>query len=260
MIRLLPILLLLPACKRPPEAPAELNDLSRYLYAAWGAEDEAEREVGFENLVTFLSDVDLEDNLQDRAWELEPIQEADLWDIRWPEEQDPANVLGVAVARQSIHPPTQHARMQIEADQLPAEPSANEYIRTFDVADPSCFVDQSCDPLLTENEITRQNLLISVTFTLYKDFRWVETENGPALFARSYVDQVWEGNSGGSSIIQSYSCDIWLPDGGDGSWRFQTLWSESEVGGAGEAATIAVLKSSIDNIFETGDEAITELF
>ncbi|MCO4743383.1 MAG: hypothetical protein KC912_01255 [Proteobacteria bacterium] len=259
MIRLLPLLILLPACKRPPEAPAELDDLSRYLYRSWGAEDEAEREVGFSNLIAFLETIDMEDNLQDRAWELTPVNEDDLWDIEWPTEQDPAATLGVAVARQSVYPPLDHATLQIEEDQLPAEPSANEYVRTFDV-DPTCFLDETCNPLFSVNQVQRQNLLISVDFTLYKDFRWVETDNGPALFARSYVDQVWEGNSGGSSIVQSYSCDIWLPDGNGTTWRYQTLWSESEVGGASDSMTIATLKASIDNILETGDEAIEELF
>lgn len=260
LLRLLPLLVLLPACKRPPEAPAELNDLSRYLYRVWGAEDPAEREVGLANLTTFLSDVDLEDNLQDRAWELTPIEEEDLWDIRWPEERNLSDVLGIAVARQSAFEPRDHALIQILDDQLIAEPSANEYTRAFDVADPSCFPDQECDPIFTVNNVQRQNLVIHVDFVLYKDFRWVDTDNGPALFGRSFVDQVWPGDSGNSAIQQSYAGDVWLPDGDGGSWRFQTLWSESDVGGASDSLTIATLKSSIDNIFETGDEAITELF
>lgn len=259
MIRLIPLLLLLPACKRPPEAPAELNDLSRYMYAAWGSDNDADREVGMANLITFIEDVDLGANLQDRSWELEPITEEDLWDIDWPTERNPADVLGVAVARESIHPPTDHARLQIETDQLDAEPSANSYTRTFDVSDPSCFLDQSCNPIFTVNDVTRQNVLISVTFDLYKDFRWVETDNGPALFARSYVDQVWTGANGNNSILQSYSCDIWIPDGEGTAWRYQTLWSESDVA-ASDALTIATLKGSIDNILETGDEVITDKF
>ncbi|TNE87678.1 MAG: hypothetical protein EP330_17540 [Deltaproteobacteria bacterium] len=256
MIRYLPVVLVLVACKKPPEAPAELDELSRYLYGSWGAEDAAEREVGIANLITFMADVDLNGNVQDRSWELTPITEAELWDINWPQERNPADVLGVSVARETDFEPADHAGLQILADQLELEPSASAYTRRFvEVSDPSCFVDGSCDPLFTENDVTRQNALISVDFVLYKDFRWVETENGDALFARSYVDQVWEGNSGSSRINQSYSCDLWIPDGQGGGFRYQTLWSESDTAGS-DAVTIAVLKSSIDNILETGDEVL----
>lgn len=254
MTRFAPWFLVLSACKAPPEAPAELNELSRYLYASWGSEDPAEREVGIANLVTFMQDVDLGGDVQDRSWELTPVEEADLWDITWPDERDPADVLGVSVARKTDFPPLAHAGLQILPDQLPMEPSATAYTRRFvEVDDPTCFLDKSCDPLFTENDVTRQNLLISVDFLLFKDFRWVETEAGDALFARSYVDRVWEGNSGSSRILQSYSCDIWVPDGEGGGFRYQTLWSESDVAG-GDSTTIAVLKASINNILETGDE------
>ena len=248
----------LAGCTRPPEAPAELNELSAYLYRSWGAENEAEREVGLDSLIDFLEGVDLEGALNDRSWELTPLTPDDLWDIRWPEERDPADVLGVAVARQSTWAPDAHAMLQIQEDQLPAEPSANSYVRSIDISDPTCFPEQSCEVIFTVNEVTRQNLLISVDFTLYKDFRWVETSRGPAMMGRSYVDQVWVGNGGNNSILQSYSCDIWLPDGNGGAWRYQTLWSESDVA-ASDALTIATLKASIDNILETGDEVITEM-
>ena len=261
MNRLLPLLLIgSVACKRPPEAPQELDELSAHLYWSWGQEDAAEREVAVANLMAFLEGIDRSGNLQDRAWELSPVTEEDLWDVRWPEERNPADVLGVSVARDSDYSPEQHAWLQIQVDQVPAEPSANAYTREFlDVDDPECFLDGSCDPLFTLNDVTRQNVLISVTFDLYKDFRWVETEHGPALFARSYVDQVWTGDGGNNSILQSYSCDLWMPDGDGGSWRYQTLWSESDVSSS-EALTIATLKSSIDNILETGDEVLAEQF
>ena len=146
---------ILPGCTRPPEAPAELNDLSAYLYRSWGAENAAEREAGLDSLLSFLEDVDLEGALNDRSWELTPLAPEDLWDIRWPEERDPADVLGVAVARQSTWPPEAHALLQIQEDQLPAEPSANSYTRQFDLSDPNCFPGQSCETIFTTTSPSR---------------------------------------------------------------------------------------------------------
>jgi len=252
--------LIVAACKKPPEAPKELNELSTYLYQEWDNEDPALMEAGLANLHAFLEDEDLEAGIMDRSWELEPITRSNVSDIPFPEDADPKNTLGVAVAYRSTWPVDDHALLQLEEDQLPAEPSAKVYSRTFpDESKPRCFLDQSCDPLATVNDIERQNLLLSVVMVLYKDFRWIETDRGAAVAARSWLAESFEGENGSSNIVQSYSVDIWLPVGKK-VWRYQTLWSESEVAGASDAATIGTLKSSIDRAMETADEAIEELY
>jgi hypothetical protein len=254
------VALLVSACKTPPEAPKELNELSTYLYEEWDNEDPAVMEAGLINLHNFLKNVDLEAGIMDRSWELEPITRAHVSDISYPKDVDPKNTLGVAVSFESEWPIDDHARLQIEKDQLPAEPSAKVYTRTFpDDAKPACFLDQSCDPLVSVNDIERQNLLLSVVMVLYKDFRWIETDRGSAVAARSWLEESFEGQNGSSNIVQSYSVDIWLPVGKKVR-RYQTLWSESEVAGASDAATIGTLKSSIDRAMETADEAIEELY
>jgi len=248
------------ACKKPPEAPRELNELSTYLYREWDNEDPAVMEAGLENLRAYLDGEDLEAGILDRSWELEPISRADVADIPYPDGANPKNTLGVGVSYASAWPTEDHALLQLEKDQLPAEPSAKVYTRSFPDEDkPACFLDQSCNPLASVNDIERQNLLLSVVMVLYKDFRWVETERGPAVAARSWLEESFEGENGSSNIVQSYSIDVWLPVGKK-TWRYQTLWSESEVAGASDAATIGTLKSSIDRAMETADEAIEELY
>lgn len=247
-------------CKKPPEAPKELNDLSTFLYREWDNEDPAVMEVGMDNLHAYLKKQDLSAGILDRSWELESPTKDDISDIAYPKDADPKNTLGVAVGYESLWPIEDHATLQTESDQLAAEPSAKVYERTFpDDKDPLCFVDQTCDPLVTVNDIERQNLLMSVSMVLYKDFRWVETEQGPAFISRSWLEESVDGESGSSRIVQSYSVDAWIPKGKT-AWRFQTLWSESEVAGASDTATIATLKSSIDKAMETGDEAIEDFY
>ena len=140
-------------CKRPPEAPQELDDLSRYLYREWDNEDEAVVAVGLDNLKAFLRDVDLTKPVLDRSWELEPVKPRDVDDVDHP-KRDPARTLGVAVAYRSTWPIDDHARLQIEPDQLIAEPSAALYDRRFPgVSDPDCFLSQDCNPMSTENDV-----------------------------------------------------------------------------------------------------------
>jgi hypothetical protein len=247
-------------CKKPPEAPKELNELSTYLYREWDNEDPAVMEVGLENLYAFLKKQDLEAGILDRSWELTSPSKADVSDIPFPKGVHPKDTLGVAVGYLSPWSIQDHATLQTEADQLIAEPSAKVYDRSFpDDDDPLCFVDQSCDPLVSINDIERKNLLISVVMVLFKDFRWVETERGSAFISRSWLAESFDGENGSSRVVQSYAVDCWLPDGKK-VWRYQTLWSESEIVGASDAATIATLKSSIDKAMETADDAIEQLY
>ena len=247
-------------CRKPPEAPQQLDELTKFLYQEWDNEDPAVMEAALENLYNLLKKEDLEAGILDRSWELTPISKDVVSDIPYPDGANPQNTLGVAVGYISPFKIKDHARLQTEGDQLIAEPSAKVYERTFpEDDDPLCFLDQSCDPLVTENDIERQNILMTVQMILYKDFRWVETERGTAFISRSWLDRSWDGENGKSRVVQSYSIDCWLPVGKE-IWRFQTLWSESEITGASDTATLATLKSSIDKAMETGDEAIEELY
>ena len=248
------------ACRRPPEAPEALDELTRYLYAEWDNEDPRVLAAGLDNLRLQLDDVDYDGALQDRSWELTPMNAASVSDVPHP-DRDPQNTLGVAVTFQSVWPGTDHARLQTEADQTVTEPSAATYDRTFpEVDDPGCFVDAGCEVLVTENLVERQNLIISVQGTLFKQFRWSELEDGEMAFiSRSWIAEPWVGDNNNNTIWQSYSIDVWLPGPG-GARRFQTLWSESEVGGASDSILITTVKVSTDDIFEAGDAAIETLY
>ncbi len=250
--------LALSGCKRPPEAPAELDELSRYLYREWGNEDPEVISAGLENLRAFLQDVDMDDNVMGRSWELSPISSDDVSEVPRPADRNPSDTLGVAVTTLSEWPVSDHVMLQIETDQTITEPAAEFYERTF-LTDEVCFVPSECEFLETSNDITRNNLVMSVDMTLYKNYRWVSLESGDALISRSYLDQSWEGSKGKSTIWQSFSIDVWISKGNE-TIRYQTLWSESDVANASDSIEIGTVKSSTDNIFDAGDDAIEELF
>jgi hypothetical protein len=165
------------------------------------------------------------------------------------------------VAYESVWPIADHAMLQLEADQRITEPSADIYDRTFPVEkDPTCFLDQSCQPLATVNDVERNNAILKIRGLLYKNYRWVElNENRTAIISQSYLQDSWVGEAGKSTIWQSYSIDVWLPKGGK-TWRFQTLWSESEVANVGDNLLMGVVKASTDDIYKAGDDAIESLF
>ncbi|MBT3217957.1 MAG: hypothetical protein HN348_02620 [Proteobacteria bacterium] len=254
------ILISLLGCKKPPpEAPKELNELSRYLFREWDNEDPLVMQAGVENLRDFLADLDLEGKVNDRSFTLDPIREDDL-DVDHP-DRDPEDCLNVSVARKSEWPVDDHAQLQIESDQTPTEPTAKDYLRTFPKEDdPDCLPDHDCGVLETVNDIRRENLLMSISFELFKDFRWVELDGEEdALVARSWIDQSWAGDNGKNWVYQSFSVDIWIASN-DAAWRYQILSSETEVGVDDEDVVAGFLKGSIDNIMKKGDKAIETLY
>jgi len=261
MIRLSVIFGVIVGCQAPEPAPTELSDLSRYLFREWANPNPEVMADGVENLADMLADVNLTDGVMERSWTLRDIAIRDLHDVDWNRSRNPSDALGLGIAYASIWPVDDHSRMQTEADQLPAEPSATHYARTFpETTHPKCLVDASCPTLVTQSEITRKNILMTLDFELYKDIRWVATQRGDALAARSWIDRTWRGESGNTALHQSYSIDIWIP-AGDGAWRYQTLWTESDVGlSTSDELVLATVTSAIDHAVHVQDEAIEALF
>lgn len=252
----------------PPEAPTELNDLSRYLYREWDAEDARTRSAGMANLDAFLSTVDVtSDALDDRTWTLTDLEEDDVATITRP-DRPLEDCFGIGMAYGSRWPASDHARLQIEADQVPTEPTAERYERTItNVDDPACFVDQSCERIDTSNDMRRKTALYSVDSILFKNFRWVTYTDADGVehasfYSRSWYDQPWPGDNEKTTVWQSYSIDVWIDRGDGTAWRYQTLWNETEIGGfpiSDDLAT-ATVRPGTNDTFEAGDAAIGTLF
>ncbi|MCO4773464.1 MAG: hypothetical protein KDA24_25755 [Deltaproteobacteria bacterium] len=256
----------LAGCEPPPEAPTELSDLSRYLYREYNDEDERVMQAGARNMYDFLSTLDLEGERSDRSFEPEDLQDEDVADITRP-DRPLENCLPLGIGGVSRHPIENHALLMIQPDQTEAEASANFYDRSFpETSDPTCFLDRTCDLIVTVNDAERQNLLLKVQFILFKNFRWVEIldEDGEherwAIVARSWFEQEWEGESGENALLQSYASDLWFENDDGTVWRYQTLWSESRTTPAAEDnVVLGILRTSIDGSFGRADNAIDTL-
>lgn len=246
-------------CSPPPDAPSELNELIHFIYREWEHEDPRVLGGAVENLEAFIlsSRLHPDDSLLDRSFSVKPLSKEDLHSIKRNEERDPALTSGVAVARASPHSVELHALLQTDDDQGPAEPSAKTYVRHF-TTDRECFRNATCDVLRTENEVTRQNLAMSVDMLLYKDFRWVAMEGDrKAMIARSWTPQSYASGDN-AAIHQSYSLDMVLPLSTGQTWRMQVVYSET-VGIIGtEEMQRWVVNSSTDDGLKAADEVISE--
>jgi hypothetical protein len=266
------LLSLLIACKPPPEAPAELDDLSRYLYREWGDEDERVQASGLANLEAFLAGIDegkgltKDTGIQQRSWTLPLLTEDDVADLPSRPDRSLDGMIALGVAKFTPYAIDCHALLQVQSDQLPAEGTATDYTRTFPGrTDGSCFPDQSCPVLETSNDVRRKNLLIAARFQLLKDFRWVTVDDADggthrAFYSRSWLPDSFPGEAEGDMMWQSYSIDLWTERPTGGTWRYQVLWSETDTGvDAGTDIELGVIKSGTDGVLSDGDKAIVEL-
>jgi hypothetical protein len=252
-------------CTAPPEAKEDLDNLSRFLYAEQERASDPVLADALLALETMLVAVpDLRGVPDARSWTLDRLTEEDVATLDVRPDRDPALAPGVGVAYRSVWPILDHARVQTETDQRPFEESApDHYDRAFpDDEDPTCFlqdpVPDGCRVLETFNDATRKNLLMEVTFELRKDIRWVPLdEDRRAMLSRSWYEQSWPGKKENVMVWQSYSIDTWIEQPDGETVRFQTLWSESDVGiEISDSAVVATVKSGINALFQNLDDAI----
>ena len=236
--------------------PQSLDEALSQTFRSFESESE-DLSVGAEVIAGVLADVDLTSNdLEDRSFSVEALIEEDLADVPHP-DRSPDAAPGIVVARRSDFALDAHVGLQQMADQTPIEPgSPDHYDRTFTEGE-ACFADDGCAALRTTNDVTKKNLLMEVSYTFDKDFRWVETEAGTAMVARSWLpESVW---GSGGSILQAYTVEVWIPDG-DGTVRMISLWNETELTSVSVSDDLEMTftRAGMDDVLRAADDWLAE--
>lgn len=247
----------------PPDAPDDLDALTHFLYREWNNQTPSVMEDGVAKLDTLLNALPLDGGVGGRSFRVTELTRDDLHDVAWPSDRNPKNAIGSCVARRSKWPIEDNARFIGESDQLDAEPTAKSYVRTFlDPMDPACFIDGTCPVLLTDNDIKRENTLITVEFTLHKLLRWVPlVTTRRAIAARSYIDHEFKGSKSGTSLKQSYSIDVFLGQDDGSTVRYQCSWAETDINLAvDEDLQLSVLVSATNDALAATDDAIEKRY
>ena len=266
-MRLLLLLLLLSACAPLPEAPDELDELSRYLFREWHNEDPRVMQAGLRSVEEALGGLDLDADRITRSFEVPDLDEQDVADIEPPEGVELHKMIGVGLGRRTAWEPVWHAHLATESDQAPAEPSSTEYERSFvDPEDPSCFPERECDSLITMNRILKSNILYTAWIDMWKEFRWFDVTDDrgrdtgrDAVVSRVWIPEVAEGESGNSFIYQTYAMDLLLHSESEGPVRLMANWSHTSLTDD-ETLVRPVIRIAMDELMEQTDVTIQELF
>jgi len=303
---------LLCGCQASPPANPSFNDAIQFAFREFETEEPARLAFALRQLereVYLAVDVSDEDDL-DRSLSPAGLTEDDLVGLEHP-ERDPGLAIPIAVAKLSEFMLSDHQRLPLLADQRPIEPgSPTFYERSFLEGD-SCWLESShnsssgdsgdelnCHFLRTLNNLTKENVLLTITYVLSKDYRWVDlalpepaAEVDPeaaveeprwAFVARSWTRERAANDEDNRSIEQSYSFEVWLPRNGrgfvrdgseqnadDGTWstdstgggalRMMSVWAEADIGAELSDAVVAyATRGGIDDIFDAQENWLSE--
>jgi len=243
--------------KAPPQANPQFSDAAVYVFRVFDGEaaDLAYGVRALEEQIYLGMDVEAS-NPRDRA--LTPARLTDE-DIALLEHTDalPEDALPVAVAGISTYDIPGHALIPLLEDQRVVEPySPNFFERHFLEGTEECWYDRGCEVLVTWNDLIKENILMTVPYDFYKDFRWIDlnlpdpadvppgeeavNEGDPrwGFVARSWMTEVGEGVNGNTHILQAYTIEVWIPRDGQGFVRDGTEenvddgeWTADSTGG-----------------------------
>lgn len=278
-------------CEAAPEANPEFSDAAQFIFRQFETSREADLAFAARTMEGDLyATLDLwAESSRDRALTPAELGEEDVADIAHP-DRDPGLCVPIAVARVSPHALDAHATYPLLTNQVPVEPSSpDHYDRTFVDGTELCWPDRSCEFLRTVNDVTKDNILLTITYELKKDYRWIDfalpdpdsvpegeepiQEGEPrwGLVARSWSEERAAGDSGNATIEQSFSVELWVPRTGEsppdpaddsttGTLRLLSVWAETTFTNAefDDELVSNTTRTGIDDIFETQDAWITE--
>ncbi|MBJ93629.1 MAG: hypothetical protein CMP23_04055 [Rickettsiales bacterium] len=289
-------LLQLTACRAAPPANPSFNDAIQFAFRDFETEEPARLAFALRQLERELYlgvDIEASNNLN-RSLTPAELSEDDLIGLEHP-GRDVSTAQPLALATLSQHPIERHRQIPLLLDQRPVEPGSPDYYeRSFLAGTEACWEQRGCEFLRTVNDLTKDNILLTITYTLPKDYRWIDlalpdpaSEPSPdaqpaesrwAYIARSWTTDRAVDESNDRAIEQSYSFEIWLPrdgrgflrDGseanaGEGDWtsdssgggtlRMIALWAETEIGAdLSEELVAYATRGGVDDIFTAQED------
>ncbi|MCP4868693.1 MAG: hypothetical protein GY898_08240 [Proteobacteria bacterium] len=223
------------ACSPPQEAPDELTDtpvgdVNLFLFANFDNEDPGELARGMEAMKEFLegleetTDLAMDSPVADRAFTIAALEEENWGGAPHWTGHDTADQLPVALAVRSAFDGDAHADLVGLEDQTPLESSSSAaYVRSF-LTDFDGWLAGDVDKLETSNAIHRDNILLDLHYTAFKDYRMVEMEDGTiATVARSWITEQYENTDPNDTMDFFSNIEVTIPSG-DGTLRYNCLW------------------------------------
>ncbi len=252
------------ACKRPPDAPAKLDDLSGYLFEHFLDEDPAALQAGMNNLQTWLAQESTDDD-GNTVSNLEATvggyvvtnlsQEAvDVLDDR---ERDLTGLVGAAAGYAHDASMGQLVDATIMDDPTVVyEGSFVGYERTYKT-DADCFLDQECELLEVHNYTEAEYALgLTVASDNSGQYRWVETDQGCGYLQRTWLDEEATVSFDWLGVPEQYYLVVTMPFDGN-NVRVLATWMIAEMGEDATVPEDMALNLVIDSLVSSEEKLDT---
>jgi hypothetical protein len=231
------IALTLLACKRPPEAPEDLDELASFLFEEHANEDPQVLSAGLENLrAWFESDFDPKDR---KCFELaNGLLEATVDGLDASAAyQDPAAVSsrsatplgGASAGTEGLHRMDDYVDALVTIDQDVVFPKTfDEWSRTWRLCDGLSFARRDCDQLESDEQ---QSANFGFGFKSegesYNQYRWIELEDGRwAMSHRNWQLFPPDVSNKLMEVADQYYLNTFVPSfDGKSVYRFQATWA-----------------------------------
>jgi hypothetical protein len=225
------------ACKRPPEAPQELDALVSYLFEEHLAEDPDVMVAGVENLrAWFETDFAPDDN---KGFELQQgLSEATVDGLdasaayRDPlavDERSASPLGGAGAATVGEHPFDDYVAAMVAFDQDEVFPQTFEaWSRTWRLCDGATFAERGCDFLESDEEQSSNfGFGFKSVGEAYNQYRWFELDDGRwAMSHRNWQLYPPEVSKDLMEVSDQYYLNIFIPSSnGSSVYRFQATWA-----------------------------------
>lgn len=248
----------LAGCDVPPAASDPFNDAA---IAALGAFDDEQPDVlvtAFEQLELEVDDsLDLKGGISARSLIPSRLTEADVDGMEHP-SRDPALTLPVALAWSSPAAAAEHDPLALLKDQVGVEPFATAYARTFTEGE-SCYP-ADCEFLRSRNEMTKENIEMTVSLVLMKDWRAFDLSDGRAARAsRGWMEAGADASNNADRIEQSFAIELWTEQTDGSTLRLLVLWAETTFESPKEDDLVMLTtRIGMDTLFHAHDDWIEE--
>lgn len=214
------LLALLPACKPPPDAPDELDELVGYMYEHNADEETDALEAGAVNLDTWLVER-IEETAE--GYTVQNLSEATIAALG-EGDRELDGLVGASVGHVSPYTVEQLAQAAIgDNPEDIFEGTYTSYEREVIEGDVSAFLADDEDWLYTEAWTSQDFSIVQIDSNSGCQYRWIDTPDGRALVQRNWSRTPPVMSVDWLAVEQQYYQWIVLPEAG-GSRTLQTTW------------------------------------
>jgi hypothetical protein len=253
----LPLLLLTTACKPPPEAPRELDELAAYIYAHHADEDPAAEQDALSKLTAWLEEnwADAED-----GYEIGALDEATV-DSLDDVDRATEGMLGLAVPTASEHSVDEAAYAMLAVLESEVYPKMFVEYEREQIGDIDCFLAHDCDRVeARENMKSDFGLVVSVS-QAYNRYLWVDLEGGPAFVQQNWIEFPPDVTGTLASYVEvdeQFYLNLFMPRA-DGFWRLQATWMIFTQDGVPQDVAMNMAVANMQGNSETLDDYLASL-